>query len=49
MTFTYELMPSGRTVKRTDENGNICWIPVDEDNADYRDYLASLQEQDGNE
>lgn len=31
------------TIKRTDEDGKIWWIPVDESNSDYQAYLKSLE------
>ena len=42
MKFKYELIELDEgisTLKRTDENGVIAWIPVDETNADYQEYL----------
>ena len=33
----------GRQIKRTDEIGNVSWIPADEDNMDYQSYLQSLE------
>jgi len=44
MKYTYELQEEGFTVKRTDENGNIAYIPVNENNSDYKEYLKSLDE-----
>lgn len=31
------------TIKQTDDDGNVSFIPVDEANADYQAYLASLE------
>jgi len=42
----YELIetPMGeQQVKRTNEDGSESWIPIDESNADYIAYLASLE------
>jgi len=30
-------------VKRTDENGQVWWIPTDPANSDYQAYLASQE------
>lgn len=35
---------TGSVIKKTDEDGKIWWIPMDESNSDYQAYLASLQE-----
>lgn len=45
MEYTYEVVThlSGEVVKRTDEDGNEAWIPVDPANSDYAAYLASLE------
>ena len=46
---TYELNdvdPTGGNVKKTDENGNVSFIPRDPDNTDYQEYLATLNEAD---
>jgi hypothetical protein len=43
MTYTYEHIDnedSGKTIKRTDENGLVVWIPIDLANSDYQTYLA---------
>ncbi len=32
-------------IKFTNEDGQEFWIPVDEANADYQQYLLSLEEQ----
>jgi hypothetical protein len=42
MEYTYEYInneDSGETIKRTDENGLIAWIPIDPANSDYQIYL----------
>ena len=47
--FVYEIISSelsGETIKRTDENGNEAWIPVDPNNADYQRYLEQLEESE---
>ena len=36
---TYEVMPEFNVVVRTDENGVISSIPMNEANADYQEYL----------
>ena len=40
--YTYELIEAEEgisTIKRTDENGLIAWIPLDPANSDYQAYL----------
>ena len=45
MTYTYQWVSSNKcTVKRTDENGNTRWIPLDPDNRRYQEYLEWLAE-----
>ena len=42
MTYEYELITDERgasTVKRTDDLGNVAWIPTDPANSDYQRYL----------
>jgi len=47
MKYTYEeittIKPNGdevvNTLKRTDENGVVVYIPLDESNSDYQRYL----------
>jgi hypothetical protein len=41
MSFTYEVIQEefASVIKRTDENGFVAWIPVDEANSDYQAYL----------
>jgi hypothetical protein len=36
--------PTGGNVKKTDENGNVSFIPRDPGNTDYQEYLLSLDE-----
>jgi ATP/maltotriose-dependent transcriptional regulator MalT len=45
--FTYEVIEEEHSsiVKRTDENGNVAWIPMDESNSDYQRYLNPEAEQ----
>jgi hypothetical protein len=33
------------SIKRTDEDGSIWWIPMDESNSDYQRYLNPEAEQ----
>ena len=42
MEYTYQLQEEGYTVKRTDKNGDVLFIPVSESNADYQAYLRWL-------
>lgn len=47
MKSTYEIVKTDRDtdiLKRTDADGSIWWIPVDESNSDYRVYLESLND-----
>ena len=42
---TYEIVKDFfgvESIKRTDEDGSIWWIPMDEANSDYQAYLATL-------
>jgi hypothetical protein len=32
-------------IKRTDEDGNEAWIPMDPSNSDYAKYLATLEQE----
>jgi hypothetical protein len=45
MTYTYEEVtfeiPNSTMIKRTDENGQVAWIPLDPANSDYQAYLAT--------
>jgi hypothetical protein len=49
MTYTYEIIKhelnQSETIKRTDENGLIAWIPTDLANSDYQRYLNPEAEQ----
>jgi len=41
---TYEIVKnafSSDMIKKTDEDGNECWIPIDPANTDYQEYLAA--------
>jgi len=46
MEYTYNIITAKGSIslKRTDENGEICWIPTDESNSDYQTYLKWLEE-----
>ena len=43
MKYTYEViineLTQSETIKRTDENGLVAWIPIDPANSDYQAYL----------
>jgi hypothetical protein len=41
----YELIENqfGSTVKATDNDGKVFWIPIDPANADYQEFLAQLE------
>lgn len=42
MTYTYAFSnEENTTIKRTDENGNIVFVPTDPANRDYAEYLES--------
>jgi hypothetical protein len=45
MAIKYEVIPTdyGSTIKRTDEDGKVWFIPLDESNTDYQAYLAWKQ------
>ena len=45
MPLTYEKIETENyvSIKATDENGNVWWIPTDPANSDYQAYLASLE------
>jgi hypothetical protein len=47
MNFKYEVITNlaSTIIKRTDEEGNEAWIPTDEANSDYQNYLAQLDNQ----
>ena len=43
MKYTYEQIDNEigqKIIKRTDENGLVSWVPLDEANSDYQAYLA---------
>jgi hypothetical protein len=44
MTYTYKVQENNGIVVRTDEIGNTCSIPINLANADYQEYLKSLDE-----
>ena len=45
LAFTYEWADAEQTsLKRTDADGNVAWVPADEGNRDYAAYLASGEE-----
>ena len=37
------------SIKRTDDDGSIWWIPMDESNSDYQRYLRWLQDPEAEE
>ena len=39
-----ETLLGGQTIKKTDVNGNIWWIPIDPANSDYQRYLRWLED-----
>ena len=40
--FTYEWSDAEQTtLRRTDANGNVAWVPADEGNRDYAEFLSS--------
>ncbi len=41
---TYEIKETSNVVSRTDENGVVSAIPMDEGNSDYQAYLKYLEE-----
>jgi hypothetical protein len=46
MTYTYEKITSdygNESIKRTDDNGDISFIPIDPANSDYQAYLKWLE------
>jgi uncharacterized protein involved in tolerance to divalent cations len=49
MKYTYEKITNelnaSIVLKRTDETGEIWWIPMDEGNSDYQRYLNPEAEQ----
>lgn len=44
MKYIYEELEEGFMIKRTDENGEVAYVPINPDNRDYQVYLASLDE-----
>jgi hypothetical protein len=48
MEYTYKIVKgffNNDLLKRTDENGLVAWIPMDEANSDYQRYLNPEAEQ----
>jgi len=48
MTYTYEIIMDelgNETLKRTDEQGLVTWIPMEFANSDYQRYLNPEAEQ----
>ena len=45
MEYTFELIETEEysTVKRTDPDGKVWWIPTDPANSDYAEYLETLK------
>ena len=47
MIYTYEIIEheliSYRSIKRTDQNGEIAFVPFDESNSDYQEYLKWVE------
>jgi len=45
MEYTYEIITAknASTLKRTDTNGEVVWIPMNPANSDYQAYLLSLE------
>ena len=42
MAYTYEFTDAeNSSIKRTDEDGNVAFVPVDPGNRDYAEYLSS--------
>jgi len=47
MKYTYEEIADdfgNKTIKRTDEDGLVAWIPMDAGNSDYQAYLKYIEE-----
>ena len=45
MTFTHEWANAEQTcLRRTDEDGNVAWVPTDPRNTDYAAFVASGEE-----
>jgi hypothetical protein len=53
MKYTYEIivdeLTKDKTLKRTDENGAVDWVPMDEANAAYQRYLRWLENPEAEE
>jgi len=47
MKYTYQELQQYNVVIRTDDDGNVCSIPMDEGNSDYQRYLNPNLEQSG--
>lgn len=45
MKYTYEEKPELNIIIRTDENGEVVSIPINEGNSDYQRYLNPEAEQ----
>jgi hypothetical protein len=43
--FTPDYQNAKEVLKRTDADGSVWWIPLDESNSDYQAYLAQLEEE----
>ena len=37
-----EIEPSGQLIQQTDKDGIVSFVPMDEGNVDYQNYLATL-------
>lgn len=44
MKYIYEELKEGFMIKRTDENGEVAYVPINPANSDYQEYLKSLDE-----
>jgi hypothetical protein len=44
MTYAYEELEEGFMLKRTDENNEVVYVPIDTANSDYQAYLKYLEE-----
>ena len=51
MTYTYKIVSAKgfNTLERTDKDGLITWIPINESNSDYQRYLRWLENPDADE
>ena len=49
MIYTYEIITAKGfdSLKRTDEDGEICWIPINESNPFYQEYLKCVEDNNG--